>query len=207
MYRSIYNPLSSRWSVLVLALLGWCCLTGFTFNIGTFFKDNDAGPVCSNHTIFATSIKYNGNLGGTSGADATCQSRAVAAGLSGTWKAILSTSSLDAKDHICVGGSVKNRNSTQIASGALELWGGSISAATGYDEFGNTIPGGGERWVWTGTYADGTNSAMNCNNWTSALSGTPGTPGVTDQTNSGWVDAGIGAGCSALFRLYCIDGQ
>lgn len=43
--------------------------------------------------VFVTSTSYNGNLGGLAGADAKCNTRAAAAGLSGTYKAFLAGSS------------------------------------------------------------------------------------------------------------------
>lgn len=40
--------------------------------------------------IFLTSITYQGNLGGVTGADTLCQGRATARSLGGTWKALIS---------------------------------------------------------------------------------------------------------------------
>jgi hypothetical protein len=50
--------------------------------------------------VFITSTIYKGNLGGLSEGDAKCQARADAVGLGGTWKAILSTSTVPAKSRI-----------------------------------------------------------------------------------------------------------
>lgn len=49
--------------------------------------------------IFATEQEYNGNLGGLAGADAICQSEADASWLAGTgtYKALLSTSTVNAR--------------------------------------------------------------------------------------------------------------
>lgn len=50
--------------------------------------------------VFVTSTSQSGQLGGLSGADALCQTRANAGGLGSTWKAWLSTSSVNAKDRV-----------------------------------------------------------------------------------------------------------
>src|SRR6185312_12286239 len=49
---------------------------------------------------FVTSQSYDGNLGGTAGADATCASAATAAGLTGTFAAWLSVTGFDANSRI-----------------------------------------------------------------------------------------------------------
>ena len=53
--------------------------------------------------VFVTSIGYDGNLGGLAGADAKCMTRAAAGNLSGTYKAWLSSSTVNAKDRITDG--------------------------------------------------------------------------------------------------------
>ena len=52
------------------------------------------------YKVFNSSTSYNGNLGGLTGADAKCQSRAAAAGLTGTYKAWLSSTTINAKDRL-----------------------------------------------------------------------------------------------------------
>lgn len=47
--------------------------------------------------VFATAGTWNGNLGGLAGADAKCQTEATSAGLSGTYRAILSSTAFHAR--------------------------------------------------------------------------------------------------------------
>jgi len=54
----------------------------------------------SESIVFISLETYNGNLGGTTGADAKCQALATAEELSGTFVAWLSESTTDAKDRI-----------------------------------------------------------------------------------------------------------
>lgn len=50
--------------------------------------------------IFVTSEAYDGNLGGLAGADAICQGHADAASLTGTWRALISTSTTSWLDRL-----------------------------------------------------------------------------------------------------------
>lgn len=54
--------------------------------------------------VFVTSTDHSGNLGGLNGADSICNSRAMTAGLSGTFKAYVSDSSTNAIDRITSNG-------------------------------------------------------------------------------------------------------
>ncbi len=54
----------------------------------------------SSKRIFVTSTLYSGNLGGLSGADAKCLTAAQSVNLPGTWKAWLSSSTINAIDRI-----------------------------------------------------------------------------------------------------------
>ena len=70
-------PTCSLGETLVMGTDGWLC-------------------ECVNcKTVFVTSTKHTGNLGGQAGADAICQSRASAAGLAGTFLAWISEGSID----------------------------------------------------------------------------------------------------------------
>jgi hypothetical protein len=77
--------------------------------------------------VFITSAFYDGNLGGLAGADAKCQSAALAAGLPGTFKAWLSSQTVSARDrlthnpgpYVLVDTSVVALNWSQLTSGLL----------------------------------------------------------------------------------------
>ena len=127
-----------------------------------------------NMSFFVTSANpgSGGNLGGLSGADAHCQSLAEAVGAGGkTWRAYLSTSSVDARDRIG-DGPWHNAAGELIASNVDELHGdNNLTAETALNEKGespNYIGGPQplQHDVLTGTNEDGTASDMTCNDWT-----------------------------------------
>jgi hypothetical protein len=119
-----------------------------------------------------------GNLGGLSGADAYCQTLAEAAGSSGrTWRAYLSTSSVNARDRIG-DGPWYNAAGEMIAANVAALHGdNNLDGETALNEQGelpNYLVGDPptpaaeplQHDILTGTNEDGTANAMTCNNWT-----------------------------------------
>jgi hypothetical protein len=125
--------------------------------------------------FFITSVGLGkgANLGGLDGADAHCASLAEAAGVTGkTWRAYLSTASVDAKDRIGTG-PWYNAKGEKIADDVASLHSdaNAISKQTGLDEKGMTVNGRGDtpnrHDILTGTNADGTKIAdQTCGDWT-----------------------------------------
>jgi hypothetical protein len=133
----------------------------------------------SNMSFFVTSSNpKGGNLGGLAGADATCQALAKAVGSTKTWRAYLSTSTVDAKSRIG-NGPWYNAKGVQIAANVADLHSANnkISAATALTEKGTTpnyLAGNPpaptaqplQHDIMTGTNEDGTKNADTCRDWT-----------------------------------------
>jgi hypothetical protein len=129
----------------------------------------------ANTSFFVTSANpgNGGNLGGLAGADAHCERLAAAVGAGGkTWRAYLSTSSVDAKDRIG-NGPWFNVAGVKIADNVANLHSAenNLTAETALNEKGETpnYIGGAQPLqhdVLTGTNEDGTKHALTCNNWT-----------------------------------------
>jgi hypothetical protein len=137
----------------------------------------------ANMSFFVTSSNAKGgNLGGLAGADQVCQSLAKAAGAGQkTWRAYLSTSTVDAKSRIG-NGPWYNFKGELIAQNVADLHTADknkISGTTALTEKG-TVPNylamvDGkaapaaqplQHDILTGTNEDGTKNADTCNNWT-----------------------------------------
>jgi hypothetical protein len=180
----------------------------------------------------STASDSGGDLGGLDGADATCQALAdqVGAG-SRTWRAYLSTSTIDARARIGSGPWV-NANGITVATNLDEL-----HAITGsadrvlvdlfVDHEGNRVngqwagsPGPNQHDMLTGSAANGTALANTCVDWTSSTA-TPGPqvghsdglgPGMNPNGNFGsWNSSHAPQGCSqqqlnavgGAGRFYC----
>ncbi len=148
------------------------------------------------------------NLGGLDGADALCQRLAEAAGTTDkTWRAYLSTSTVNARDRIGAG-PWHNAQGTLIANNVDELHGeaNAISKETGLTETGATVNGRGDQPnqhdILTGSNADGTANENTCGDWTlngdgSAMVGHHDRMGLDDSAAAkSWNSSHASRGCS-----------
>ena len=178
-----------------------------------------SGPALSFFVTSATSVT--GNLGGLTGADATCQRLATAVGQgTRTWRAYLSVDRdasnnnqpRHAKDRIGTGPWF-NANLQLIANTVAELHSRTGDAALFLDERGQRIngqwtgsPSPVEHDILTGSNADGTLMAgMTCSDWTSDSANVAAQVGHSDgmgpQQNtapplSSWNSAHANQNCS-----------
>jgi hypothetical protein len=175
-----------RYLIIVVTLLTVAC-------------DDDSptapsGPTVSFFVSSATSVT--GNLGGLSGADATCQRLANAVGQGArTWRAYLSVERdatnnnqpTHARDRIGTG-PWYNVNLALIANNLNELHARTGDAALFLDERGQRIngqwtgsPAPNEHDIMTGSNADGTLAAgLTCGDWTSDSTTLSGQVGHSD---------------------------
>ncbi len=181
---------------------GKSCLTQGYFG-GTLACDSDCAfdtSGCQAAKAFITSTVHSGELGGgagVAGADAICQTRAVAGGLTGTWKAWLSSSTKDARERVAAT-RYQAMDGSLVSSDGSHLYGGGLAATIERNEFNGSTSGA----VWTGTDTDGTRTANVCGDWGST-SGT-GTSGT--NTNAGlWTNNGSPGACAGAQRLYCLQ--
>lgn len=151
--------------------------------------------------VFVTSSTSNGDLGGQSGADAECASIASGAGLSGTFKAWLSASTLNAKDKLGTARGFIRTDGQPFADQVSDIVAGRILHPLDYDENGNFVDFG---YVWTGTLGAGTTATQTCSDWTSNSSSVQGELGLNATGPLLWTDDG-GGFCNDVLALYCFD--
>ena len=163
--------------------------------------------------MFVTSDQFEGNLiaaanglvpppqplfdqlQGNQAGDFICQRYADNAALGGTWRAWLSTSSIDARDYTLFApmessyhraSQFGNSVDSLIASDRAGLLSGSLVDEILLDENGAMAP---VDFAWTGTGIDGTLlGAGNCNDWQSSNPGTMGVAGGSLDDDGGWTD-------------------
>ena len=161
-------------------------------------------------TFFITSAGSGdgANLGGLEGADAICQKLAEAAGATGkTWRAYLSTATVNARDRIGAG-PWNNAKGVLIANGLDDLHSDAngINKETGLTEAGAVVKGRGDEPnqhdILTGSNADGSANENTCGDWTlngegSAMTGHHDRKGPdTLATATSWNAAHPSRGCS-----------
>ena len=149
---------------------------------------------------------------GLAGADALCRAKAIAAvpaAATRTWRAYLSTATVNARDRIGTGPWF-NKDGVMVASSVANLHdaaANNIRKTTALDETGAVVNGAGDNPnvhdIITGSLANGMAAANHCNNWTSsAATGVTAQTGHHDRMGGGadptsWNSAHATQGCSA----------
>jgi hypothetical protein len=155
------------------------------------------GPL---HHVFATRATYTGDFGGQDAADAICR---ASKNHGGTWKALLSGPT-SVKSRIAINGPVYRLDGELLATGATDLWDGTLLRPIRYDDLGYSSTAAG---VWTGSTYDGRLDHFRCYDWTdSAPDSDYGRGGSPHSATSTWFQQSK-ATCDSARALYCIDGQ
>ncbi len=149
-----------------------------------------AGSAYAQKTVFVTSAKFKGNLGGLTGADAKCQAQADGPASivpSGTYLAWLSdgTDSPDTRFTKSAHPYILP-NGTKIAEDFTDLTDGSLLHSIDIDPTGEPV---GLNFFWTGTNADGTSasSSVSCDGWMAdPVANFRGMAGGTSQSSTLW---------------------
>ncbi len=180
-------------------------------------KDNDCDlstdeADCINevHYIFASNSSFTGGVfGNISGADVYCRDIAAAgsasSGLSDAkvWRALLSDSSIDAKNRVDIVGSVKRVvGAAVIANDAADLWDGAIGVSVYFNENG-VQPSGNS--YWTGSTSGGVSSGVDCSGWSDSSAGVTGAYGSRTNITAAWFSASAVPCDAPSWGLYCIS--
>lgn len=157
---------------------------------------------------FLSSTLHQGDLGGTSGADAKCQAAATAAKLPGTYKAWLSDSfdtSSPSNRFVHSTGPYKLINGATVAASWDDLTDGVLAAPINVTEKGDVVTASNEG-AWTNTQRDGTrpDDPTDCDDWQSRDMNAFGQMGLVTGTNQAWTEAGP-VSCQQHAPLYCFQ--
>jgi hypothetical protein len=117
------------------------------------------------------------------------------------WKALLSTSTQDARDRITIDGPVYNTRGELLAHDHAHLFGVTMFAPVRYDEFGHELIGFTD--AWTGSNGTGSSTGSHCGSWTSGTSGSSGTTGAPLSRNN-WINSSS-VDCGSAARLFGVS--
>jgi len=158
------------------------------------------------HIVFVTS---NSSIPASTGDqfDDVVTSLADSIGLNPTgveWQAIVSTSTLDARDKVRILGPVYNTNGELVAHDAQQFWEGILETPMNYDETGALVTS--NTTAWTGTGGDGRHVGNDCcEDWsTNSFFFTGRTGSVTSTSAGAWQSIGSNS-CNVTRRLYGIS--
>lgn len=156
-------------------------------------------PLPTSKRVFVTRATTDGNLGGTAGADAFCQSAADTAGLGGSYQAWLSTGTTNASDRLSGEGPWDTASGELAFDGRPDVAGPPLVDLT--DAHGAALAAGAV--VWTGSDDDGRAAGSDCSRWTATAATTIGSVGDARADSAHW---GGGAGarpCNTQASLVC----
>jgi len=163
------------------------------------------------YRVFVTQGKFDGDWGGTSGADVLCNTAAMMLPNAGKYKAWLSDDNNQPKDDFDKSSLPYRRlDNMKVANNWADLSDGSLSAPISQTETGMVLGGAdnscnnNDRLVWTNTKPDGAkDSEPHCDDWNKSDQ-TNGGLGNALQVNAGWTE-GCEKACNTTARLYCFE--
>jgi hypothetical protein len=180
----------------IKVMLAFCflfCIPKFC-NGGVVTTPTDLAPGEKYYLVLITGSGLTGQSSDIAFYDAFVTSQALQNNdLSGiTWKALGSTSTVSARDHLNIGSyPIYRLDGERIANNATDLWDGSIAKAGMTAQTGILLP---NSFVWTGSNPDGTASAYYLGSSTPVL-------GFTERTDSGWIDHRHDFPSSSMHRM------
>lgn len=162
----------------------------------------------ANKIVFVSSGTYSGNLGGASGANDTCDQLAQNAGLSGSYKAWLSTSkSTPATTFNRSNGPYVLVNQTIIANNWNDLTDSILNHSIDLTESGTPVAVLSK--AWTNTHPDGSiiylDTTSTCSDFSSADGGNTGVTGTIDLYYSSEWTRHNSTSCQEPHHIYCIQ--
>lgn len=163
----------------------------------------DALVVEGERFMFVTSTTHTGDISGIAGADAICNTRAAAGGLTGAYQAWLSdgVESPSTRSFQLYSGSYLTTTGDPIATSWSTLIDGTLDSAIDKDENGSPHA---SVFAWTNVSSVGAGAATvnHCSAWTSAFAN--GSIGSIGNLASQWTEAGVSS-CTDPKPLYCIE--
>lgn len=198
--------------MLILLTSGWVVSQGMqnlNNNVPTNFlllkKNNPTEKI-----VFVTSVFYDGNLGGLTGADAKCKALANSAGYYGRFMAWLSDSTDSPSsrfNHATV--PYVRVDGTQVAADWNDFIDGILDAPIVLDEHGQMPPG--KLMIWSNTLYDGTQvvegglGSQHCDNWTSRDPSFLGGAGNVLFSDTNWTGSGYNNCDHDGVRIVCFE--
>jgi len=168
------------------------------------------------HLLFVSTPNLSGDLSGADGAATTCRNSAVASNMLNlsnerAWQAVLSDSSLHARERAQILGQVVStmssttQTATKFADTGLDLWASGLMASPAGSILDSTGHAS-QSLAWTGSDGMGNSTGNTCSDWTSATALASGDTGdATTLTGQAWISGGAPSTCSQMRSVYCIS--
>ncbi len=202
--RGVWSLGIVSWALAASGLVGGCVIER---DLGsTPSASSSVTPPRSSSLVFVTEGRYSGNLAregnastGPLGADELCASEAKAAGLTGTFRAWLSTTDEEASARVGAMGPYRRVDGATVFPGKAAV--GSPLVALSITASGKTLVVADDGTVWTGT-----DDNRRCADFATASAGAFGAIGSALSVDVTWTSDGRAVrSCDARARLYCFE--
>ncbi len=194
-----------NWVLIATWLLTEGCAPQISGSISDYIND---GVGIYEHRVFISSGSRSGNLGGLANADALCQTLATTAGLSRTYRAMLSDASTRVRDRISLTGAIYNFSSPTVkvlVSNGDAFTTTNLSTGIFYNEKYIAYPLGSVS-IPTGSTASGEISTnQHCLSWTSNNVLHSAAVTVSGQTAGFLLNTVTTCDAGAGFHILCIS--
>ena len=165
--------------------------------------------VCTNNVctsparlVFTNPALFTATQVATTG-DSSCQTAATNAGLTGTFVALFSTSTLSAKQKIVdTGRAYRTGTGAVLAANHASFFSATHLTAMSSGPLGE--PGFFPTGVWTGSTATGDLASDNCVDWSTNSAAASGMAGDESQTDGTWAAAGPQT-CDGVAHVLCVE--
>jgi trimeric autotransporter adhesin len=191
----------NSWTYYATCVGGCCSAPSLIYCFGIDKSVPLVFPTSTGKRAFVTSQSHSGNLGGVTGADSICAQEATNAGLSGTFRALLATTTASAASRFTVASQYVRPDGQVIATGSALFSGDAPRSGIWQTASGSYVGG---LLVWTGAASiiqPGTVDST-CGDWLSTSS-TAGRYGSESRLLSWWSSST--GGCATSRGQYCIE--
>ena len=162
--------------------------------------DARTGP----NRMFITSTSHSPNLGGLAGADAACMKRAQAANLPGTFVALLSSKTVDARTRLGTSRGWLRTDDRPFADTQQEMFSGQVRNMPMVDEFAKPVDPAIYA-AFTGSRPDGTRYGPDdATDW-DTVQAQRCRAGHSYRLGSEWLSGFTVSPCMGGYRLYCFE--
>lgn len=120
-----------------------------------------------------------------------------------SFKALLSTTAVDAADRFTSDGPFVRIDGIKVAVDLADLFDTSLTAPINVTEYGDYI---GNHAAWTGSESDGTSSGIDCSGWLTSNPAGWGSYGGVNESDSMWISNPSLLPCGpSAFHIYCVS--
>lgn len=179
-----------------------CSVPSRQYCFGVDYANAVAPPAGTGRVAFVSSSSFSSG-GGLAAADALCQGDATAAGLAGTFKALLAIDGASAASRFAAGTPWVRRDGVVVAESQAALATGLLAAPVDLQADGTTYLGNYGLWLGAAGFGTAGTTTTTCGDWSLTASADTGVGGVVARS---WQGSGSAVGCDAgWLRVSCLQ--